>query len=135
MSTIKRALVLGNGAYQGDFLLKSPKSDAESVAFALGNLHFNVTLGVDLALDGMNVLIDEFVKSLDADRPYVTLFYYSGHGLQYQEENFLVPVDFNDVAAIKLVRVQDIIDKVSEFSTLQIVLLDACRSNFDAQRV
>jgi hypothetical protein len=131
----KYALVVGNSAYPGNLFLASPMNDAKAVAASLKNLNFHVTLGVDLDFDRMRSLIHDFVCALDTGRPYVSLFYYSGHGLQFHEQNFLVPVDFNEMDTIKLMSVQEIIDSISERSTLQIILLDACRSNFDAPRL
>lgn len=132
MAAIKRALVLGNSAYPESFALSSPVNDARAVASALRDLDFHVIFDVDLGHDRMNEVINAFVKGLNADGPAITLFYYSGHGVQLAEQNFLVPIDFSDAHAIKLVPVQDVMDRIAEFSSIQIVLLDACRSNFDA---
>jgi hypothetical protein len=137
MLSKKFALVLGNGAYAESLVLGSPTNDARSIVLALQNLKFHVAEGLDLGFDGLNVLIDEFIDKLESERADIGLFYYSGHGLQVQNQNFLVPLDFDafaDLKMVKLIRVQDIIDRIAKFSMLQIVLLDACRNNFDAQQ-
>ena len=102
---------------------------------ALKNLHFDVTPGLDLKYDQANLLVDSFINKIDAIRPFVTVIYYSGHGLQIQEENFIVPVDFQHDNYVRLLSVQRILERVSNYSTLQIILLDACRTNFEAENI
>jgi len=135
MPVARRALVFGIGDYPGDFHLESPDKDAGAVASALTKLNFQVSSGIDAAYDTMNALVDAFVKAVETERPQVTLFYYSGHGLQIEEQNYLVPVDFDSAEKLKLVPVQDIIDRICGCSGQLIVLLDACRSNFDSAHV
>ena len=130
----KCALVLGNGAYDGEFVLQNPRKDAEAVATALESLKFRVTRGLDLTYLALNDLVNNFVDALSSERPDVALLYYSGHGLQNKDKNFLVPIDFNEGTTVRLIEVQDLIDRVSEKSGIQIILLDACRSNIDAKR-
>ncbi|MBR1272538.1 caspase family protein [Bradyrhizobium sp. AUGA SZCCT0222] len=124
---IKHALVFGNSAYPGQYFLKSPKNDAQQVASALRRLKFDVTLGTDLERDSAYSLIDEFTSKISAARPAVTVVYYSGHGVQIEEMNFIVPIDFEDGDSVRLVNVQEIIDAVDRNTSVQIVLLDACR--------
>ena len=62
------------------------------------------------------------------------LFHYSGHGLQIEQENYLVPVDFQlkDAASVKYdaVSASKLHDRMAATgSKLNIVILDACRTN------
>ena len=77
-------------------------------------------------------MLNEFVSTL---RPGdVALLYYSGHGLQIDGENYLIPTDFSAAseseakyAAYSASRaVQQIADRNTK---LNIVILDACRDN------
>lgn len=131
----KCALVLGNGAYAGDLELRCPKDDAEHTAAALKRLQFSVTLGVDLKYDQLNSLIDGFLDRMASEKPFVTVVYYSGHGLQLKDQNFIVPTDIQTSVSSQLVSVQRILDRVASFSKLQIVLIDACRSNLDPREI
>ena len=60
--------------------------------------------------------------------------YFSGHGAQFQGENYLFPVDFNtqyeDELPVEAISTSFIMDKLrSNFNGLNIVILDACRDN------
>jgi len=64
----------------------------------------------------------------------VGLFYYSGHGVQARERNYLVPVNASisdeDEVAIESVDVNDFLATMeSAQSKINIVILDACRNN------
>jgi len=83
------ALVIGNGAYPS-VPLKNPVNDARDLSEALKGLGFSVTLVTDADLTSMSRAIRDFgnaIKRPDA----VALFYYSGHGVQYQGANYLIP--------------------------------------------
>src|SRR5467141_3550482 len=85
------ALVIGNGAYQNTTPLINPSNDAFDVADALRRLGFEVVDGRDLDKRAMERLIRQFgVKLAGAD---VALFFYAGHGLQIEGQNYLVPTD------------------------------------------
>src|ERR1700680_1453607 len=98
------ALVIGNGAYSRAMLLTSPALDANTIASTLTELKFDVTKKLDLGYDAMHAAVDEFVQKLKARPAGGSLFYFSGHGVQLQDQNFAVPVDFDELAADKLVK-------------------------------
>lgn len=85
------ALVIGNTAYTALPPLVNPGNDAVDMAKALEGLDFKVIAKTDLKLDEMRATIREFRKTLK--RGAVGLFYYSGHGLQVDGINYLLPVD------------------------------------------
>src|SRR5579862_7531847 len=86
------ALVIGNAAYANGPLANSVR-DAQAVAGRLRELNFDVALATDTGRKAMGVAIDQFLNKLGTGD--VAFFYYSGHGMQVDGENYLVPIDFN----------------------------------------
>jgi hypothetical protein len=85
------ALVIGNANYPAHKLV-NPVHDAEDMKAALERLGFTVRLGKDLSKQAMQDQVKKFLGDLrDGD---VALFYYSGHGMELDGENLLVPTDF-----------------------------------------
>ena len=126
------ALVIGNGFYQYQPILSNPKHDAEDVAKALGDLNFDVVLGLDLTRAGMNEKLDEFSRK--ADGADIAFVYYSGHGMQFGGFNYLLPSDASldsvaDVNPFRLVRIDNVMETLSTVNGPKIVVLDACRDN------
>lgn len=127
----RTALVIGNSAYlKGP--LKNPANDAHDMAASLKNLGFDVTVLIDATQQQMEHATREFGAKLRQGG--VGLFYYAGHGVQVGGENFLVPVNAviqseGDVkygsvnAGLVLAKMED------AGNGLNIVILDACRSN------
>jgi hypothetical protein len=126
------ALVIGNGAYAFQPTLRNPKNDADDVGKALRALDFKVIVGTDLDRSGMNRVLDEFANAVDgAD---ITFVYYSGHGMQLNGVNWLLPVDaqLDNVATInrfRLLPLQDVLETLRLAHGAKVVVLDACRSN------
>jgi hypothetical protein len=80
----------------------------------------------------MEAAIERFVALLRPDA--VALFHFSGHGMQVDQENYLVPVDFQltDEASVKYdaYPASKLHDRMaSAGGRLNIVILDACRNN------
>ncbi|MEH3061548.1 MAG: caspase family protein [Methylobacterium radiotolerans] len=130
----KYALVIGNSAYPGDAALVRPVRDAAAFANALRQLGFAVTVSLDLDHAAMQSSVDQFVGVLAATGADVSLLYFSGHGVQVHERNYIVPIDFVGVGAAgpspgRLIEVQPIIDRMSEHSGIRLILLDACRND------
>ena len=60
----------------------------------------------------------------------VAMFYYSGHGIQIKDENYLVATDAGATDfSHGFVPVQPIVDAMQKQSKATLVLLDACRNN------
>jgi formylglycine-generating enzyme required for sulfatase activity len=127
----KVALVIGNASYARAPLV-NPVRDAQAVAAELRGLGFTVLTGNNLSLRELSRQIDEFagrVRSGD-----LALFYFSGHGMQIDRENYLLPIDFEaagdaDVpyTAYAASRVRDKLEGAG--ARLRILILDACRDN------
>ena len=125
------ALVIGNGAYQGEAVLANPTKDARDISTALARHGFEVTALLDLDRRGMEDALRSFRSA--ADRAEIALVYYAGHGIEVDGANFLLPTDARlahseDVEweAIPLDRVVRSIDGAEK---LAMVVLDACRNN------
>ncbi|MBB4429060.1 hypothetical protein GGD66_007658 [Bradyrhizobium sp. CIR48] len=124
------ALVIGNGAYASTAQLPNPSHDAEDVAASLKRSGFEVLQGIDLRQADMQDLTIRFARA--ASRADVAIFYYSGHAMQYNGVNYLMPVDatLTDEADLKrFVRVDDIVNDLQQAKNLRILVLDSCRDN------
>lgn len=127
----KVALVIGNCNY-AESPLQNPVNDANDIASTLKQLGFQVTLGTDLNHMEMENAIRDFGKSIDANG--MALFYFSGHGVQVNGLNYLIPVEqvikAENEIKYKCVDAGLILDKMENGgSRINIVILDACRDN------
>jgi branched-chain amino acid transport system substrate-binding protein len=126
------ALVMGNSAYRSMPTLANPRNDAADVGAALKALGFETIVQTDLNKAAMNGALSQFSKAVrGAD---VAMIYYSGHGMQFEGKNYLLPVDANlensaDVNRFELTAVDDLIDVLSAASGMRLIVLDACRNN------
>ena len=77
----RKALIIGNGAYP-DAPLKLPPNDAQDMSETLRTLGFKVKTMIDADQVQMENAIKEFGQSLDTDT--IGLFYFSGHGAQFE---------------------------------------------------
>ena len=128
------ALVVGNSAYQHTDPLDNPSNDAEDMARQLRQLGFEVIEGRNLTEDGFYDHLRKFSEALHRTKGgEAALFFYAGHGIQNDEsENYLVPVDvaLEDKWSMRdMVRLDDVMETMEEFSGLKLVFLDACRDN------
>ena len=123
------ALVIGNGAYQHTVPLRNPRNDAGAVARQLRNLGFEVIEGLDLDEAAFEARLREFSRA--AANAETTLFFYAGHGLQVDGQNYLVPVDAELAEEVDLrwdaVPLGNVIAEMR--SEVNLVFLDACRDN------
>lgn len=126
------ALVIGNSNYSSLTKLDSPTNDATSMARILRTLNFEVILKTDLDLGTMQKAVKDFGKKLK--KGGVGLFYYSGHGLQVDLVNYLIPIG----GAVKYA--EDIPNSSIDANSIlrvfkaagtsfNFVFLDACRNN------
>jgi len=132
------ALVIGNSNYKNESKLLNPKNDADSISNVLRQLNFEVLMRTDLELNQMKDAINDFgnkVKSAKEEGFHViSLFYFSGHGMQVDGKNYLLPLNDKiggkEDVPFETVDVDRILAKLeASGSSLNIVILDACRSN------
>ncbi len=127
----RKALIIGNNAYAKQPLANAV-NDASDLEASLRALGFETNLLTDADLRSMDLAVRGFAQGLNAGD--FALFYFSGHGMNIEGENFLVPVNFSaemeaDVRyqALSASRVRDLLR--SRNVRLSILVLDACRSN------
>ncbi len=127
----RKALVIGNAAYE-EGGLNNPVNDANAVAKALRELGFDVTPRTNLNKRSMHEEIEQFSQELTEGG--VGLFYYAGHGVQIEGENYLIPLE----AQIKLEEnvefdaypLGKVINAMKAAKTrINILIIDACRDN------
>jgi len=86
----KVALIIGNAQYEHAAVLRNPLNDAHDMAQKLEDLGFEVNLVTDSSLRAMNEALERFYNQLSEGA--TALFYFAGHGIQYNGENYLIPV-------------------------------------------
>lgn len=125
------ALVIGNANYQHTTVIPNARNDGEAMARRLEQLGFQVVAGTDLDYQGMRRQIRRFSDALESAS--VGLFFYAGHGLQVNGQNYLIPVDARlddetdlDFNTIHMQAVMNLLDRSTDTS---LVFLDACRDN------
>ncbi len=126
------ALIIGNSSYTTN-PLKNPINDATDMNATLIALGFEVDFVKDASRVTMTSAITRLAKKAKGLNT-VALFYYSGHGLQVKNDNFLVPVDATvktepevEIACISL---NFLMRQLEEANTgTNIIVLDACRNN------
>ncbi len=125
------AIVLGNGNYLHTSSLPNPVNDAQKIADALESLGFEVNLLVDTSKQTLEQLRNETESLLrGAD---VGLFFYAGHGLQIDGQNYIVPIDATfenpETVANQLVSMTKFLALMEQHTATNIIFLDACRNN------
>src|SRR5262249_57974469 len=85
----RTALVIGNAAY-AESPLQNAVKDAIDITASLRRLGFEVTLLRDVPLQEMEEAVNAF--NLRLRQGGVGLFYFAGHGIQTDGENYLIPV-------------------------------------------
>jgi tetratricopeptide (TPR) repeat protein len=132
------ALVIGNSKYPAAIgVLRNPVNDATEMAKELQRSNFEVQLLTDATYGQMRAAMLKFKEKVDAGEKdkTVALFYYAGHGLAHDDENYLVPIDamveFEDDIARYCFGVQRMVLANMERSNsrMNIIILDACRNN------
>jgi len=128
----RTALVIGNAAYLEEYALANPVNDATDIAEALRSLGFEVTLLLDQDLRAMKGALETFNRQLQ--RGGVGVFYYAGHGIQVDGENYLLPINArierqSDVRFEALALGQVLNAMEDSDAQVKIVMIDACREN------
>src|SRR5215472_11282344 len=85
------ALVIGNAGYQSG-ALATPANDAGLIAQTLQAAGFDVVGSRDLDQDTLRRAFRDFLEKAQAAGPNtIAYIYFSGYGLQFEGENYLVP--------------------------------------------
>jgi uncharacterized caspase-like protein len=131
------AVVMGNAHYANAPPLRNPGNDATDIDAALTRLGFKVTLRLDATRRQFDQALEQF--SRDAKTADAALFYYAGHGLQYQGRNYLVPVDaeLRDEVSLRYetAAVEEVKEALEGSNGVKILILDSCRDNPFTERL
>ena len=128
----RKALVIGNDEYKYVSTLRNAVFDAQSMADGLTKVGYQVTLKTNLDDKGMKLALRNFKLQVDAGDEVA--FFYSGHGVQFGQSNYLLPVDIagdnedqvKDESMPLERLLADMLDKRAKFT---LAMIDACRDN------
>jgi uncharacterized caspase-like protein len=128
------ALVIGNAAYTRIDRLSNTLNDARDIAASLTKLGFAVDLKLNVTEKQFGDAVDAYVKKLSANRDNEGFFWYAGHGIQINDQNYLLPVDIAVDTERTLQRsaysLNELLDEFSKAKNkVNVVVLDACRNN------
>ena len=128
------ALVIGNADYKGSLTrLRNPANDARGMAQVLEEIGFEVIPLYNANRAEIGRAVHEFSKKIGSEG--VALFYFSGHGLQVEGQNYLVPVDAEIEEAYQVKyqcnSANEVLDVMQSRrgNRINVVILDACRNN------
>ncbi len=131
----RHALVIGNSDYEGIPLL-NPRNDAIDMAKQLSAMGYQVHNGgplLDLDQVGIERAIRAFAQQLPEEAN--ALFYFAGHGMDSQSDNYLIPINHNLAYETQLrdraVSVRSIVElfTLANPKGINVFLLDACRDS------
>jgi uncharacterized caspase-like protein len=128
------ALVIGESTY-GDKTIATPVNDAALIAQTLQAAGFDVVGARDLDQNSVRAAMRDFLTKAATIGPDMQAFVYlAGRGVQYEGDNFFVPVDAqlarDSDTPMEAVRIADFAHALaSEPGRVRIVVLDAARAN------
>lgn len=125
------ALLIGNAAYP-TAALRNPVNDATDIATALREMGFEVITTTNANRQKMEAAIEDFGSRLKNYN--LGFFYYAGHGVQIDGENYLIPVDAKlksqGEVRYECYPVGRVLAKMEEAAIqANVIVLDACRDN------
>jgi uncharacterized caspase-like protein len=125
------ALLIGNDEYRDEnSRLLNAARDANDLGKTLERLGFKVILRQNANIDVMRSAVREFGSVLDSAT--VALFFYAGHAIQVNGNNYLIPTNLAPRSEREVMfdglELSPIIWMMGE-RTKKIVILDACRDN------
>jgi hypothetical protein len=129
----KRALIIGINNYPRD-PLNYCINDATDLKTTLQRINVDVALGENCNLSEFYHIVDTFADTIQRDD--LVLFYFAGHGKQKNDENYLLPSDYDydhrgherDYIANHAINVKYIMKKIDDRKCrITIYLFDCCR--------
>ena len=125
------ALVIGNSSYKSG-ALRNAGNDADDISSFLRSADFDVQDVRDANLSTLRSEIQSFISK--ASSYEVALVYYSGHGIEFNGRNYLVPIDASLASDSDIPRatidLQVIVEKINRARPKAVVMIiDACRNS------
>ena len=126
------ALVIGNSDYLTFSQLKNPINDAKAMKKMLEQKDFTVYYKENATQKEFIKLIKQF--SVRLSRGGVGLFYFAGHGIQVNGENYLIAADSaiteKDEVLYEAIALNYVTKKMkNSHNRFNIIILDACRND------
>jgi formylglycine-generating enzyme required for sulfatase activity len=129
------ALLIGNSRYQHQPGIPTAGADVDDMAAALRTLGFrdeDVLIYKDADMPKMTGALAAFRKRIHSND--LAVFYYSGHGGQAGEQNYLLPVEFQSVddesilprVAYPMSEIRDLLEGAG--ARVRLLVFDACRT-------
>jgi hypothetical protein len=132
------ALLIGNAKYTSGLPpLSNPPKDTAALEASLKKLNFSVQRITDGDQKAMGRAIKQF--GTDAQDAQVAFFYYSGHGMQARDENYLIPIAAQIETEAELdgeaINLRGVLRQLEDARPQNaVIVLDACRDNPVASR-
>ena len=133
------ALVIGNQAYQAYTPLNNPVNDARLMKSNLEEMGFSVIYLENATNTTFKKALQRFQKKVTINS--VGLFYYAGHGIEINGQNYLLGVDTSLPESLKIradevkqntLALKEVVSTMQETkNTINIIILDACRKDPD----
>lgn len=128
------ALLVGNSRYISAVPLRNPENDIAAVGKSLEAVGFRTTLVANADAPALQDAVARFIEQVKAVESSVVVLYFAGHGIQTGGKNYLLPVDAKldtrDDLKASAIEVDHLLSQFSGLSSsLQIVVLDACRND------
>jgi uncharacterized caspase-like protein len=130
----KRALIIGIDKYRRD-PLNYCINDATDLKTTLERINFQISSGENCNLSEFYDIVNTFANTIQDDD--LVLFYFAGHGQQNQDDNYLLPSDYDydyqgherDYIVDHAINVKYIMKKIDDSKCrVTIYLFDCCRN-------
>jgi len=127
----KVALLIGNTDYKFQ-PLSNPVNDVRAISRTLIEIGFHKKNVMVLENASRDEMIDALIKfRKKAKKAEIAFLYFSGHGMQVDNQNYLFPANStakNHLDLERLIKLNSFIDSTSP-AKYEVILIDACRNN------
>lgn len=140
---VRLALLLGNRSYPTPFDLPPIPKNLRDLDAVLERRGFKVTSALDLDLPAARRVLEQFITEAAASPPDATVFFYfTGHGVQVDASNLLLPAGLNPSSKGELLQIgsmqllSDVVRRIpARRDGMIIAVVDACRTGLRAGEV
>ena len=128
----RKAVVIGMSDYGSNNRLDNTINDADDMADVLTRLGFEVTLLKNNDLRNLRTNLNNWYNTIEGND--MAVFYFAGHGMEVNGENYLVPIDaeLNSQTDVQYntLNVNQVLGNMDEKRVgMKLLILDACRDN------
>jgi len=128
----RKAVVIGMSDYGSGKSLDNTLRDADDMADVFTRLGFEVTLIKNNDMRGLENNLADWYRAIEGID--MAVFYFAGHGVQVNNENYLIPVDakLNSPTDVRYnaLNVNQVLGNMDDRRVgMKLLILDACRDN------